>query len=57
MNTPRYHIYKINKNGVAKLDCRSDDIKSVYMIVCDLKESKRQGYVWDHILGKVTQNF
>ncbi len=55
--TCRFHIYAINKNGVAKIDSRTDDTKSVYMVVSDLKENNIKGYVFDTAMKKVSEQF
>lgn len=55
--TYRYHVYAINKNGIAKIDTRTDDNKSVYMVVQDLKDNHVSGYVFDSVLKKVSEQF
>lgn len=55
--TYRYHVYAINKNGIAKIDTRTDDNKSVYMVVQDLKDNHVSGYVFDSALKKVSEQF
>lgn len=60
MNTQtdyRYTVYAISKKGVAKVDSRTSDSKSLYVIVTDLKDSKVNGYVWDSSLNKVAEFF
>nr|DAH57293.1 MAG TPA: hypothetical protein [Caudoviricetes sp.] len=53
----RFHIYAINKNGVAKVDSRTDDTKSVYMVVSDLEENNINGYVFDTVMKRVSEQF
>ncbi len=55
--TYRFHVYAINKNGVAKIDTRTNDTKSVYMVIQDLKDNTTSGYVFDSILKKVSEQF
>ena len=55
--TYRFHVYAISKNGIAKIDSRTDDNKSVYMVVSDLKGNNISGYVWDSVLKKVSEHF
>ena len=60
MNTQidcRYTVYAISKKGVAKVDSRTSDSKSLYVIVTDLKDSQINGYVWDSALNKVSDFF
>lgn len=60
MNTKieyRYTVYAISKKGAAKVDSRTSDSKSLYMLVTELKDSKVNGYVWDSSLNKIAEFF
>lgn len=57
-HSQRYYVYTLTKaSGTSKIDTKTSDHKSVYMVVQDCKESKVQGYVYDTILQRVTEAF